>query len=74
MIRPIVFSLATVLMLSLTQLSFPQAEMNWKIHDPNRPLPPIVDPGTVSTQQAVGRAPSDAVVLFDGKALSKWVD
>ena len=74
MIRPIVFSLATALLLSLTQLSLAQAEMKWKIHDPNRPLPPIVDPGTVSTQQAVGRAPSDAVVLFDGKDLSKWVD
>ena len=74
MIRPIVFSLATVLLLSLAQHSFAQAEMKWKIHDPNRPLPPIVDAGTVSTQQAVGRAPSDAVVLFDGKDLSKWGD
>jgi hypothetical protein len=31
-------------------------------------------PPTPSTQEQVGSAPSDAVVLFDGKDLSKWVD
>ena len=41
---------------------------------PQSPLPPIVDPGTASTQETPGRAPSDAVVLFDGKDLSRWVD
>jgi len=46
--------------------------MSWKIHDPNRPLPPVIDPGTASTPDTPGRAPSDAVVLFDGKDLSKW--
>ena len=30
----------------------------WPIHDMDRPLPPVVDPG------AAGRPPSDAVVLF----------
>ena len=58
----------------LSQLSLAQAPMKWKIHDLNRPLPPIVDPGTASTQETPGRAPSDAVVLFDGKDLSRWVD
>ena len=48
--------------------------MKWKIHDLNRPVPPIVDPGTASTQETPGRAPSDAVVLFDGKDLSRWAD
>jgi len=37
-----------------------------------RPQPPIVTPGTESTQEKPGQAPSDAVVLFDGKDLSNW--
>ncbi len=35
----------------------------WKVHDKTRPRPERVTPGDV---------PSDAVVLFDGKDLSKW--
>jgi hypothetical protein len=46
----------------------------WHVHDGDRPQPKVVDPGTASTQDAPGRAPSDAVVLFDGKDLSKWRD
>jgi hypothetical protein len=69
------FELSAILILTaLTSISSAQAPMKWKIHDPNRPLPPIVDPGTASTQDAAGRAPSDAVVLFDGKDLSRWMD
>jgi hypothetical protein len=39
----------------------------WKVHDSERPVPPVVTPGAKP-----GDAPSDAVVLFDGKDLSKW--
>jgi hypothetical protein len=46
----------------------------WHVHDRARPQPPVVTPPTPSTQEQVGTAPSDAVVLFDGKDLSKWVD
>jgi hypothetical protein len=49
-----------------------QVDTKWKIHDPDRPVPSAIDPGTSSTQDSPGHPPSDAVVLFDGKDLSKW--
>jgi hypothetical protein len=49
-----------------------QIDTRWKIHDTGRPQPPVISPGTASTQDSPGRPPSDAVVLFDGKDLSKW--
>ncbi len=45
---------------------------DWPQHDRNRPQPKVVDPGTASTPDTPGRPPSDAVVLFDGKDLSRW--
>ena len=44
----------------------------WHVHDGNRPIPPVVDPGIPSTQVEPGTPPSDAVVLFNGKDLSGW--
>ena len=41
----------------------------WQIHDLNRPLPPVVDPGPAGPPVP---APSDAFVLFDGRDLSQW--
>jgi len=46
----------------------------WKISDRNRPAPAVITPASPSTQQSPGKAPSDAVVLFDGANLSKWQD
>jgi hypothetical protein len=43
----------------------------WHVHDPARPQPPIVTPGTFSEN---AMPPSDALVLFDGKDLSQWRD
>jgi hypothetical protein len=45
----------------------------WLVHDMNRPAPPVITPGTDSTQVQPGKAPSDAIVLFDGNDLSNWV-
>jgi len=42
----------------------------WHVHDPARPKPPVVTPGKQFDQMA--DAPSDAVVLFNGKDFSKW--
>jgi hypothetical protein len=39
----------------------------WHVHDPARPYPAKVVPGPTP-----GAPPSDAIVLFDGKDLSKW--
>jgi len=50
-----------------------QADPQWKIHDMNRPVPTVITPGTSSTQESPGKAPSDAIVLFDGKDLSEWL-
>ena len=49
-----------------------QVDTRWKIHDVNRPVPPVITPGTASTNATPGTAPSDAIVLFDGTDLSKW--
>ena len=39
----------------------------WRIHDANRPQPPVVAPPA-----RPGGPPSDAIVLFDGTNLSHW--
>jgi hypothetical protein len=39
----------------------------WRVHDVNRPRPKMVTPGVGAA------APSDAIVLFDGKDFSHWV-
>jgi hypothetical protein len=49
-----------------------QVDPKWQIHDRNRPVPAVVTPVTASAQEAPGKAPSDAVILFDGKDLSLW--
>ena len=62
-----------LLTLLLARFSFAQVDPRWKPNDPDRPVPPVIEPATSSTQDAPGHAPSDAVVLFDGKDLSQWV-
>ena len=42
----------------------------WLVHDGDRPQPRVVTPG--ATFSLLAPPPSDAVVLFDGRDLSKW--
>ena len=44
----------------------------YRVHDGTRPQPRVVTPGTASTQEAAGKAPCDAVMLFDGSDISGW--
>ncbi len=43
----------------------------WAVHDPERPMPPIVDPGPAKPPVP---PPPGAVVLFDGTDLSYWTN
>jgi hypothetical protein len=71
----VIGSLVVAVLLGLNVITLsgnPQAATEWGIHDRNRPQPPVVTPGTASTQEKAGNPPSDAVVLFNGKDLSNW--
>jgi hypothetical protein len=48
-----------------------QAQTQWQIHDPARPMAPVVAPGPAGKPVP---PPADAVVLFDGKNLGQWTD
>lgn len=61
------------LFLAASAASLGAPDPNWLGHDRNRPLPPVVTPGSPSSQEKAGRAPSDATVLFDGTDISAWV-
>lgn len=45
----------------------PRLPNGWRVHDMNRPVPKVVQPGKTAAD-----APSDAIVLFDGTDLSEW--
>ena len=40
----------------------------WRVHDDARPRPEVVTPG-----ETAASAPSDAIILFDGRNLDEWV-
>src|SRR6266511_5117237 len=61
-----------VVVVGLIVASAAMAQEKWEVHDRKRPQPVVVTPPTASTQEQPGTAPSDAIVLFDGKDLSQW--
>jgi Domain of Unknown Function (DUF1080) len=61
-----------ILPLALAAMAATIPEIKWKTGDRSRPLPTAVTPGTCSTDEHAGTAPSDAVQLFNGKDLSAW--
>jgi len=63
-----IFCLVTgVIALSLTVIAQKKEDEDAKLTEIWRPEPRIITPGKTSTD-----APSDAIVLFDGKDLSQW--
>jgi len=69
-----IWSLVGIWSLGFGVSSKGQPDPNWLAHDRARPLPPVVQPAIASTDENVGKAPSDATVLFDGKDNSQWVN
>ena len=67
-------ALAGALVLAQEHAGPQQPWSKFKVHDMSRPAPPVVTPGTCSTQEEPGKPPSDALVLFGGKEsdLSNW--
>ncbi|HET7293581.1 MAG TPA: DUF1080 domain-containing protein [Vicinamibacteria bacterium] len=68
-ISPFGIAAAGLLLVAIACDGSAQEPGDWAIHDEKRPKPRMVDPGPAD---AVGRAPADAIVLFEGKDLSQW--
>jgi len=66
-------STLTTSMVLLAAATHAQPARDWLGHDRTRPLPPVVTSAVASTPEQAGKAPSDAVVLFEGGDLSAWV-
>jgi hypothetical protein len=71
-IKPLPVSLALATLVLGAWAAWGQSVEDWPQHDLTRPQPEIVTPGTFSTQNAPGKPPSDAIVLFNGMDLSAW--
>ena len=69
-----VVAIGTLAAMALAEGNGPQQPWSkWRVHDMDRPMAPVVTPGEPSTQEKTGKAPSDAIVLFDGTNLDAWV-
>ena len=66
--------LAGAFALAAEKIGPPQPWSKYNVHDMTRPAPPVITPGTPSTPDQPGKAPSDAIVLFDGTNLDQWTE
>jgi len=66
--KSICFTLVLFTSLLISSASFAQVPI---LNTYDSPLPKVVAPGVTSTDKGV-TAPSDAVILFDGKDLAEW--
>ncbi|MBF88836.1 MAG: hypothetical protein CMG75_04095 [Candidatus Marinimicrobia bacterium] len=64
------FLLLSLFLLVHTGFLIAQSQESYKIHDEKRPQPKVVAHSSFSR---MATAPSDAIILFDGKDLSEWV-
>jgi hypothetical protein len=62
-------AMVVLALLAAPALGAAQASGQWPPNSPERPKPPIVDPGPAHPASA---PPSDAIVLFHGTDLSSW--
>ncbi|MEC9091436.1 MAG: DUF1080 domain-containing protein [Planctomycetota bacterium] len=63
------FSFPIFIGLLISTVANGQLPSGWKAHDLKRPAPRVVTPTALSQP---GKAPSDAIILFDGNDLSQW--
>ena len=64
--------IAALMVIALEAAAFAQSPVgNWQVHDMSRPVPRVVDPGPPGPPVP---APSDAIVLMNGKTLDGWLN
>lgn len=56
--------------LVMARVSGAQPSTEWPIHSKDRPQPRVVEPGPNTLPV---KPPADAIILFDGRDLSKWI-
>lgn len=62
--------IAALMVMALSAAAFAQSPVGkWPVHDTSRPVPRVVDPGPPGPQAP---APSDAIVLMNGKDVAGW--
>lgn len=64
------FFLASTALMAPDLSAQDRAPVYWDVHDPDRPNPPVVEPGPAPDGPVP--PPADATVLFDGSDLSAW--